>query len=372
MRGEAGGSLGLERPGTSRRISSDSTFGEEAFDSELRKAGAALKCGRPQLPGARPAAVEKMEVERVQPRRLIGALVYAGLLVAVYSPFLVALMVYSTRTDLHSHVILIPFISAWMIYLKRDQLPRVYETSPGWALLVFAVGGVALFFGLMDGNRSVQQGWDFSQNDHLALMASSLVCFVWSGGFLFLGRRWMTFAAFPVVFLVFLIPLPDALVHVLERGLAVASAEAADLFFNLAGTPHLRYDLVFQLPNITIQVGQECSGIRSSWVLFITGMLASYLFLRSPWRRMGLLVLIIALGILRNGFRIFVIGLLSIEIGPHMIHSVIHRRGGPLFFALSLIPLFVLVWWMRRKERSEGAPDPVGELRGKKKGEYEV
>jgi hypothetical protein len=33
-----------------------------------------------------------------------------------------------------------------------------------------------------------------------------------------------------------------------------------------------------------------------------------------------------------------------------MINSVIHRRGGPFFFAASLIPLFVLLWWLRRGE----------------------
>ena len=133
-----------------------------------------------------------------------------------------------------------------------------------------------------------------------------------------------------------------------------ASAEAASLFFNLAGTPHVRDGLVFQLPNIIIQVAQECSGIRSSWVLFITGVLASYLFLQRPWRRIAFAGLIIPLGILRNGFRIFVIGLLCIEIGPQMIHSLIHKRGGPLFFTLSLIPLFVLLWWMRRREQKAG------------------
>ena len=57
---------------------------------------------------------------------------------------------------------------------------------------------------------------------------------------------------------------------------------------------------------------------------------------------------IIPLGVIRNGFRILVIGLLCVHYGPDMIHSVIHRRGGPFFFALSLIPLFLLLWWLRK------------------------
>jgi exosortase/archaeosortase family protein len=53
---------------------------------------------------------------------------------------------------------------------------------------------------------------------------------------------------------------------------------------------------------------------------------------------------------LRNGFRIMMIGLLCVNVGPEMIHSLIHRRGGPLFFALSLIPFLLALWWLRRGE----------------------
>jgi exosortase/archaeosortase family protein len=104
------------------------------------------------------------------------------------------------------------------------------------------------------------------------------------------------------------------------------------------------------LPNIVIEVAQECSGIRSSWVLLITSLLAADLFLKSTWRRALLVCFVIPLAIVRNGFRIAVIGLLCFHFGPQMIHSIIHRRGGPLFFALSLIPLFILLWWLRRGE----------------------
>jgi exosortase/archaeosortase family protein len=72
--------------------------------------------------------------------------------------------------------------------------------------------------------------------------------------------------------------------------------------------------------------------------------------LKSPWRRVALVAAVIPLGIIRNGFRVWVIGTLCIRFGPGMIHSIIHRRGGPAFFVLSLIPLFLLLWWLRRDE----------------------
>ena len=106
----------------------------------------------------------------------------------------------------------------------------------------------------------------------------------------------------------------------------------------------------FQLPGITITVAKECSGIRSSLVLVITSLLAANMFLRTNWRRALLVAAVIPLGLLRNGFRILVISLLCVHIGPHMINSIIHRRGGPFFFGLSLIPLFAMLWLFRRKE----------------------
>jgi exosortase/archaeosortase family protein len=75
------------------------------------------------------------------------------------------------------------------------------------------------------------------------------------------------------------------------------------------------------------------------------------LFLTSPWRRFILVAFVLPLAIVRNSFRILVVGLLCVHVGPHMIDSYIHRQGGPIFFALSLIPLFILLVWLRRQEQ---------------------
>jgi len=88
------------------------------------------------------------------------------------------------------------------------------------------------------------------------------------------------------------------------------------------------------------------------------------MFLRATWRRALLMAAVIPLGLLRNALRILVISLLCVHIGPHMINSVIHRRGGPVFFALSLIPLFAMLWLLRRQEIKQqyrlGDQDAVG------------
>src|SRR5262245_8094252 len=86
-------------------------------------------------------------------------------------------------------------------------------------------------------------------------------------------------------------------------------------------------------------------------ILVASSILAANLFLNKTWRRLALIAIIIPLGILRNGFRIFVIGLLCVHMGPEMIHSLIHRRGGPLFFVVSLVPLLLVLWLLRKGDQ---------------------
>jgi exosortase C (VPDSG-CTERM-specific) len=246
----------------------------------------------------------------------------------------------------------VPFISAYLIFMRRKKLCCRYGSSPLLAVVSLTAGLAALATAC----RLRVTDRLLSHNDYLALMAFSFVCLLTAAGFLFLGRKWVATAAFPIAFLILIVPLPDRAAQCLETASQLASTDAAHLFFILSGTPVSREGTVFQLPGIMFQVAQECSGIHSSWVLFITSLLAAHLFLKNPWRRTLLVLFVIPLGILRNGFRILVIGLLCVHINPQMIHSTIHTQGGPLFFVVSLLPLFFLLWWLRSYEAEARNP----------------
>jgi len=179
---------------------------------------------------------------------------------------------------------------------------------------------------------------------------------VFVGSVLGVAAWWLGWAAlwqvrFPALFLVLMVPVPTVIMNHFEILLQYASAEAADLLFAAAGVPILRDGLVFRLPTITLEVAQECSGVRSTLVLLVTSLLAGHLFLRRPWKKWVFAAAVLPLGILRNGFRIVTIGWLCANVGPHMVDSPIHHRGGPIFFALSLIPLFLLLVMLRWGER---------------------
>lgn len=275
--------------------------------------------------------------------RMMRWAAWIGLGTLAFSQPLLQLVALASETPLHSHIPLIPFIAGYLLFIQRDALPLPGRSSLGPALLLGAVSAAA---------AAIAWRSSLGTTDTLALFAFAYVTYIAAGGFLFLGRQWMARAAFPVAFLIFMVPLPDAAVIRMEDALVLASADVSAWMLRTAGVPLIREGTVFALPTIVLEVARECSGIRSTWVLFITSVVASQMFLKSPWRRILLVAFIIPLGVIRNGFRILVIGLLCVHVGPHMIDSVIHHRGGPIFFVLSLVPLFMLLAWLRRHDRA--------------------
>lgn len=269
---------------------------------------------------------------------------WTALMTVAFAQPLVRLVHLANDDTLHSHIPLIPFVSLYLLATNRTVRPAT-RSSPGGAIAMGIVCAAAIAAALTFGAR-------LTGNVDLSLMIVAYVSAIAAGGFLFMGARWMAAAAFPMAFLLFMVPLPDGIVVWLEDALVAASADVSALMIRASGTPMLREGTVFTLPTIVLQVARECSGIRSTWVLFIVGLLASHTLLSSPWRRFVLVAFVIPLGIVRNGFRILTIALLCVHVGPEMINSFIHHRGGPIFFALSLAPLFWLLVWLQRHDRT--------------------
>jgi exosortase C (VPDSG-CTERM-specific) len=288
-----------------------------------------------------------------------GFLIGLILLSVLYSRTLWAVAQLALHTDLHSHILLIPFVSLYLIWLRKPEWPHGTVAGQSALAVVPLILGLALAGGTSLAARS---GLLAANEDYLCLMMISFVSLLVACGLWFFGRKLVASIAFPLVMLLFLAPMPKTLEVALESFFQHASAETASWLFALAGTPVVRDDLVFRLPGLTIHVAPECSGIRSSFVLFITSLLAGYLFLRSPWKRASLTCMVIPLGILRNGFRIFTLGLLCVQVDQGLIDSWIHHKGGPLFFVLSLIPFFLFLLWLRRSE-SESDSSPASPIK---------
>jgi exosortase C (VPDSG-CTERM-specific) len=258
---------------------------------------------------------------------------------------------FAVRDDLHSYIPLIPAISVYLAWTQKSELPRLSSPARILAVLFFTAGMVAMAGYLMLA-RSVT-----AENIENCLAVGTLawlLCLTGAGCW-FLGGALMRALAFPFFLLIFMIPFPVFLREGIEGGLQHGSAVVADWMFVLSGTPLWREGMEFHLPGMNLEVAPECSGIHSTLVLFITSLVAGQMILRRPRNRLVLCLAVIPLALLRNGFRVFVIGELCIHISPRMINSPVHRHGGPLFFVLSLVPFFLLLYFLRKSERTNAA-----------------
>lgn len=281
-------------------------------------------------------------------------------LVIIYALPLVNLLQYALGSHLYSHILLVPLVTVYLTYLKRVELAEAEVGTAPAAAGLFALAGVACLSLYM---VMVHSGLNPVDNDAISMSVFSFVSLFLSGFLFFMGRDKFAAVAFPLCFLFFMVPLPVMVESAFEKILQVGSSYCFAGLLTLSRTPFFRDGMTFNLPGLTLEVATECSGIRSTLVLFITSLLAGYMFLRSPWRRLVLASLFLPIALLRNGLRILTIALGTIYVDPTIIDGPVHRKGGPPFFVISLIPLFLALWLLLKNEkrRSQSVDGDAGE-----------
>ena len=267
----------------------------------------------------------------------------------------------AAQDDRYSHVLLIPVITVCLVYLRRRRIfasPRFCPSKSAPLLVI----GIALYY------LAQNQLPALNSNDHLSVVVLAMVL-VWTAGFvLCYGAQSFRAALFPLSFLLLMVPIPTVALDKTVRFLQKGSAIATYALFKLLRVPVLWQDFRFVLPGVQIEIAKECSGIRSSQSLFITSIIAGYVFLQSNWRRVVFSLLTIPVVIVKNAVRVVTLSCLGVYVDQGFLHGRLHRYGGLPFSLVSLAILVPLLFALQKREtasprvdrgESGGRPDPA-------------
>jgi exosortase len=256
---------------------------------------------------------------------------------------LLATFTLAVRNGGYTHTLLILPVSLLLVFLEWKK--GVGDPSPGWLVGSTLLGLAALigFWGLKWGRADI----------FLTIEMLALVCW-WIGSFVFcFGGRIFGKCAFPLLFLLWIVPMPgfalDRIVALLQAG----TTSFARQLFTVVGVPVTRNGTTLAVPGLTVEVAQECSSIRSSMMLVVCSVLISYLLLRSFLGRTVVTLAAIPLSIAKNGIRVFTLTALGAYVDPEILKGPLHHQGGALFFALALAGELAMIWIVGRVERRE-------------------
>jgi exosortase len=262
-------------------------------------------------------------------RPIVVAAVAFGILLAVlYAGVLRHLAQQWWSDDNYSHGFLVPLFSAYLLWQRRRALAvaPIRGHWSGWPLLLIGLAAFVL------GDIGAEN----------FLLRSSLIIIIAGLVQLHLGPRLLRLMAFPVAFLLFMVPLPAnvfyAIAFPLQRLAAANSAWALDLL----GVPVLLDGNVIHLSRLSLGVVEACSGIRSLISLLALAVAWGYLTLPGVIATTILVTAAVPITILANAVRIVVTGLIGQTLGSEYARGFFHTFSGWLIFIVAFGCLLVV------------------------------
>jgi len=215
----------------------------------------------------------------------------------------------------------VPIASLYFVYMKRKEL-SVLSPSSSWAGLFVLLFGIILF---LLGNLATE---------YFIMRFSMLVVF--GGIILFLlGKEFFKILLFPVIFLIFMIPLPSVLMDRITFPMQLLASKVAANTLYVIGIPVLREGNVMLLANTSLEVAEACSGIRSLISLLGLSVLFAYLTQKVAWKRLILILSTFPIAIIANAGRVAGTGVLAHHYGDSVAQGFFHGFSAYVLFAVT-------------------------------------
>ena len=277
-------------------------------------------------------------------------LLCAASLVVGWRP-LAATFSLALQSEAYTHVLLVLPVSAALIFsaggLRVARPERNFRSGSAVLLVALSIGCLAWI-------RPGGMGEDLQ----LSLYMAGIITW-WVGAFIYsFGIHTLQKNAFPLLLLLWMVPLPEFVLGRVVGFLQQESASAARMLFAAAGVPVVQDGVVLSIPGLKIEVAKECSSIRSSLMLVVTSMVMAQLVLRTSWGKAVAILAAIPLSVIKNAIRIFTVSMLTVYVDPGFLNGRLHHQGGIVFFLAALgveFALLVLLAWIERKATAQPA-----------------
>jgi len=290
----------------------------------------------PPVPASLPSGAAARERPPSGPAWSGDEILLAGLLVLAFLPALQAMSQVWRSLDYYSHGFLVPLVSLWSLLRTRPRRRRL-PIAPsragllllGVALLVYAVGLATSIVSL--------QGLGF-----VAAVAGA----VW----LRRGLAWLRALAFPVGFLLFMVPLPESWLAPTITGLRLLVSQAAVAVLQALGHPLARDGNVLLLPSgESLFVADACSGVTSLVTLTPLAVLVAHFTDRSTLRRILLVLSVVPIALAGNLLRVVGTVLAAERLGADVASTgPLHEMTGIFTYVLGCIVLLGVGSLLRR------------------------
>jgi exosortase D (VPLPA-CTERM-specific) len=262
---------------------------------------------------------------------LIAAIVpFAGVLGSLYS-------IWNLKPE-YSHGIIIPILSAVLIWRQRAQLRRLPFTGSWLGLGLIATGLVLRYVGELATLQTLQ---------HYAFLLVIYGLVLALTGPMIFRRLWM-----PLLILVFAIPLPSFFDSALSLQLQLISSQLGVWVIRAAGISVLLEGNVIDLGSYQLEVAEACSGLRYLFPLMTLAFIVAYVFRGPMWKRTVLFLSSIPITVLMNSLRIGIIGITVERWGPTMAEGALHELEGWVVFMFSIGGLLLTAAGLTRLGRS--------------------
>ena len=230
--------------------------------------------------------------------------------------------------DNYSHGFFIVPLAAYFVWERRRPLVAL-KPAPSWVGLPVMLGSVGVLLAGLLGAE-------------LFLSRISMIGVVVGAVLYVLGWRFLARLAFPLAFLVLMIPIPQILFNQIAFPLQLLASSAGETVLRTLHIPVLREGNVIILANTSLEVAEACSGIRSLVSLLTLGIVYGYFTDRRTTVRFLIAAATIPVAILTNAVRVAGSGVAAHYYGPQAAEGFLHEFSGLMIFAVALILLFAI------------------------------